>query len=69
MGVMGVMGVMGAMRDGWARLPAGAIDKRNKKKTSEKKNIRKEKHQKRKTSEKKNIRKRKKPSVRTALYI
>ena len=43
---------MGAMRDGWARLPAGAIDKRNKKKTSEKKNIRKEKHQKRKTSEK-----------------
>jgi len=46
---------MGAMRDGWARLPAGAIDKRNKKKTSEKKNIRK--------------RKRKKPSIRTALYI
>ncbi|MBQ9163223.1 MAG: hypothetical protein IJ163_00435, partial [Bacteroidaceae bacterium] len=34
--------------DGWARLPAGAIDKRNKEKPSEKKTIRKEKHQKKK---------------------
>ena len=37
-----------AMRDGWTRLPAGAIDKRNKEKPSEKKKIKK-----------KNIRKRK----------
>ena len=36
------------MRDGWVRLPTGAIDKRNKEKPSEKKNIRKEKHQKKK---------------------
>ena len=48
MEIMGVMGADGSYADGWTRLPAGAIDKRNKEKPSEKKNIRKEKHQKKK---------------------